>query len=63
MSKNNKTYLPEDRTGYAPSKNALVSESAGGVDSKLANTVEDPVVVNNIACSEFDYTDESNVND
>lgn len=51
-------YLPRERTGYEPSKEALVSKSPEGVDSSLANTVEDPVVVNNIACNEFDYTEE-----
>jgi hypothetical protein len=48
-------YLPHVRSYYEPSKESLVSHSPEGVDTKLANTVEDPIVVNNIAYSEFTY--------
>lgn len=58
MSKKSKPYLPRERTGYEPSDEALISRSENGEDSKLANTVVDPIVVNNIAYSEFDYTEE-----
>lgn len=62
MKNKNNVYLPRERTGYEPSEEALISESPEGVDSKLANTVEDPIVVNNIACFEFDYTEEPYIN-
>lgn len=54
-----KIYLPNDRTGYAPKKHALISH--GKVDSEpspLPSTVEDDIVVNNIAYMEFDYTEQ-----
>lgn len=54
-------YLPNARTGYSPDKHSLISESPTGVDTKLPNTVTDDVVVNNIACAEFDYTEQAYV--
>ena len=58
MKNKNNVYLPRERTGYEPSKEDLVSKSPEGVDTPLANTVEDQIVVNDIACYEFDYTEE-----
>ena len=51
-------YLPHVRSYYEPSKESLVSHSPEGVDTMLANTVEDPIVANNIACNEFSYIDD-----
>lgn len=58
---NDNVYLPRERAYYEPSDEALVSHSPEGIDTKLANTVEDPIVVNNIVCNEFDYTEEPNI--
>lgn len=55
MKDKSNVYLPHVRSYYEPSKESLVSHSPEGVDTKLANTVEDPIVVNNIAYSEFNY--------
>ncbi|MBQ6819831.1 MAG: hypothetical protein IJO26_00875 [Clostridium sp.] len=53
-------YLPKERTGYAPEKHALISYGKDKTTSTpLPNTVEDPIVVNNIAYMEFDYTEGS----
>ena len=51
-------YLPHVRSYYEPSQEFLVSKSPEGVDTTLANTVEDPIVANNIACNEFSYIDD-----
>ena len=51
-------YLPNVRSYYEPDKESLIGRSPEGVDTPLANTVEDPIVANNIACMEFNYTDE-----
>ena len=51
-------YLPHVRSYYEPSQEFLVSKSPEGVDTPLANTVEDPIVANNIACNEFSYIDD-----
>ena len=51
-------YLPHVRSYYEPSKESLVSHSPEGVDTMPANTVEDPIVANNIACNEFSYIDD-----
>lgn len=61
MENKNKDYLPAERTGYAPSKNALESVAEDGSKTKLPNTVKDPVVCNNISTAEFDYTEEPNL--
>ena len=50
--------MPHVRSYYEPSKESLVSHSPEGVDTMLANTVEDPIVANNIACNEFSYIDD-----
>ncbi len=58
MKDKSNVYLPHVRSYYKPSKEFLVSKSPEGVDTPLANTVEDPVVANNIACNEFSYIDD-----
>lgn len=58
MTNKNQLYLPKERVGYEPSKNALVSYGpAGGKPTTLPNTVTDPIAVNNISNAEFDYTE------
>ncbi|MEG1287304.1 MAG: hypothetical protein RSD13_04525 [Clostridium sp.] len=59
MSKN--AYLPSEKTGYAPSKEDLVSYASDGSFTKLTNTVTDPIVVNNIVNAEFDNTEHFDV--
>ncbi|MCR1950627.1 MULTISPECIES: hypothetical protein [unclassified Clostridium] len=57
-----KIYLPNERTGYAPEKHSLVSHGkVEGPSSPLPSTVEDDIVVNNIAYMEFDYTEQPEV--
>lgn len=51
-------YLPRERTGYKPTKEDLVSKAPDGSKTKLPSPVKDPIVCNNIACQEFDYTEE-----
>lgn len=58
MKDKSNVYSPHLRSYYEPSKESLVSKSPEGVDTPLANTVEDPIVANNIACNEFSYIDD-----
>lgn len=57
MNKKNYRYLPKQRTDYHPTESEV--ESTTGVDFSinLPNPAEDPIVVNNIANQEFDYTE------
>lgn len=58
-NKKNKPYAPDLRTGYCPPKHALISKGKiEGPDTKLPNTVTDDITVNNISYSEFDYTEQ-----
>ncbi len=57
MQKKNKIYLPHERDYLDQNPNTIKSHSTSGKDfTKLPNPVEDPIVSNNIANSEFDYT-------
>lgn len=58
-----KIYLPSEKTGYAPTKEDLVSYAPDGSSTKLPNTVTDPIVVNNIANVEFDNTEHFDINE
>lgn len=58
MKDKSNVYLPNIRSYYEPDKESLISKSPEGLDTTLANTVEDSIVVNNIACNEFNYTDD-----
>lgn len=58
MKDKSNVYLPNVRSYYEPNKESLISKSPEGLDTTLANTVEDSIVVNNIACNEFNYTDD-----
>lgn len=54
-----KKYLPKSRTDYSPSKEDLQSKSKiGDTYTTLPNPTEDPIVCNNIAWQEFDYTED-----
>lgn len=58
MKNKGNVYLPNERTNYKPSSNALNSQGSEGKGStKLPSTVEDDIVVNNISSAEFDYTE------
>ena len=52
-----KPYLPKVRTDYHPTQNEIKSYSPNGESTPLPNPAVDPIVVNNIASQEFDYTD------
>lgn len=59
IENNKKSYLPKDRTGYAPEEHSLISHGKiEGPSSPLPSTVEDAIVVNNISNMEFDYTEQ-----
>lgn len=58
MSKNQKPYLPHERSWYEAPEGTLISKSPEGIDTILASPVEDPIVVNNISYMEFDYTED-----
>lgn len=58
MKDKSNVYLPHVRSYYEPDKESLISKSPEGLDTTLANTVEDDIVANNIACYEFNYTDD-----
>ena len=56
MSANSKPYLPKVRTDYHPSKSDCQTSTDVGKTTNLPNPATDPIVVNNIASQEFDYT-------
>lgn len=51
-----KIYAPDMRTFLEPSPEDLIS-GEGKVKTTLPDHTKDPIVCNNIAYSEFDYTD------
>lgn len=52
-------YPPKDRTFYCPEKHDLESCSkTGKTCTKLPDPTTDPIVCNNIAYGEFDYTED-----
>lgn len=63
MKNKDNIYLPRERSWYIPDEDALVSGPEDGVKTTLANTATDPIVVNDIACNEFDYTEDSTISD
>ena len=54
---NKKPYLPKVRTDYHPTESKIKSYSSNGDSTPLPNPAVDNIVVNNIACQEFDYTE------
>lgn len=53
-----KTYLPKSRTDYHPTESYIENKTEKEADQNLPNPATDPIVVNNIACQEFDYTED-----
>lgn len=54
----NKPYLPKARTDYHPTKESIENNVEEELDINLPNPANDPIVVNNIAWQEFDYTED-----
>lgn len=52
------SYLPKDRTDYAPSNSQLYNFYESTTPAKATNPVVDDIAVNNIATSEFDNTED-----
>lgn len=50
-------YLPNERDNYHPHDENLKSTAPNGDVTPLPNPATDPIVCNNIAWMEFDYTD------
>lgn len=50
-------YLPDERTGYHPNDEDLVSKAPNGDITPIPNPATDPIVCNNISWPEFDYTE------
>lgn len=57
MADKKKPYLPFARTSYYPKQNEIRSFAPNGDSTPLANPAIDPIVANNIASQEFDYTE------
>ena len=53
-----KPYLPKARTDYHPTKSSIENKTEKEADINLPNPATDPIVVNNIAWQEFDYTED-----
>lgn len=57
MPKKEKPYLPKMRTSYHPTdKECRKYATDSDVKQEMPNPATNPIVTNNIACSEFDYT-------
>ena len=64
MTHKDKAYLPKVRTDYHPSNSDCQSSTGVGQTTNIPNPASDPIVVNNIASQEFDYTqDLMDIND
>lgn len=64
MINNSRPYLPKVRTNYHPSNKDCQTSTEVGTTNNIPNPANDPIVVNNIASQEFDYTqDMMNIND
>lgn len=64
MTHKEKPYLPKVRTDYHPSDSECQSSTGVGQTTNIPNPASDPIVVNNIANQEFDYTqDLMDIND
>lgn len=50
-------YLPDERTGYHPNDEDLVSKAPNGDITPIPNPASDPIVSQNISNQEFDYTE------
>lgn len=56
MSKKNKPYLPKMRTDYHPTEDECNNYTEVGDPENIPSPAIDPIVANNIASQEFDYT-------
>lgn len=56
MSNKNKPYLPKMRTNYHPTDEECKKFTVTDTPEDIPNPATDPIVVNNIASQEFDYT-------
>lgn len=56
MSEKKTPYLPKVRTDYHPTKSDVESKTGVDFPIDMPNPAVDPIVVNNIAWQEFDYT-------
>lgn len=57
MQKKSRPYLPKMRTEYHPTQEECNDYTEIGHPENMPNPANDPIVVNNIACQEFDYTE------
>ena len=55
MKDKSNVYLPHVRSYYEPASESLVNNSSIKSDTDTSKSEADPIVVNNIAYSEFDY--------
>ena len=55
MKDKSNVYLPHVRSYYDPVSESLVNNSSIKSDTDTSKSEADPIVVNNIAYSEFDY--------
>lgn len=55
MKDKSNVYLPHVRSYYDPTSESLVNNSSIKSDTDTSKSEADPIVVNNIAYSEFDY--------
>lgn len=58
MTRDKKKYLPKDRTYYSPKDSECDIELDSGKKMKIPNPAVDDIVVNNIATTEFNYTED-----
>ena len=56
MSTKKKPYAPKIRTDYHPTEEECSSYTEVGHPENIPNPANDPLVANNIASQEFDYT-------
>ena len=57
MKNKSKCYLPKMRTNYHPSNSECQTSPTSYKTKKIPNPANNPIVVNNIAWQEFDYTE------
>ena len=51
-------YLPSLRSYYDPTNETCVNNPLIKSDASINSCMDDPIVANNIACNEFNYTDD-----
>ena len=58
MKDKSNVYLPSLRSYYDPTNETCVNNPLIKSDASINSCMDDPIVANNIACNEFNYTDE-----